>query len=114
MSYSEIDPYVIIWAARHGLVLSMYGAGGEVRSAHVSSVAGECFQIWIEYPVGGLVAVHADCLEGRRDTLEPQDWMVTIDDIEQALEDVFEAVSDWMAPSTRYFPEAQSRSSFDT
>ena len=113
MSYAEIDRQIVAWAAKHKLLLSIYWEGGELRSAHVSSIAGECFQIWIEYPVGRLVAVHADCVEGRREDLEPQNWMVDIDDIERTLEEVFQTVSDWMAPSTRYLPEAQFRSSFD-
>ena len=114
MSYVEIDPHIIAWAARHNLILSMYGEGVEVRSIHVSSNAGECLQIWVEYPVGRIVAVHADCVEGRRDTFGSQDWLVPIDDIEQALENVFQTISEWMAPSTRYFPDTQSRKSFES
>lgn len=113
MSYAKIDPQIKAWAARHNLVLSMYWTGGEVRSAHVSSLSRECFQIWVEYPVNRLVAVHADCVEGRRDRLGQQDWLVPIDDIEQALENVFQTVSEWMAPSTRYLPETRSRKPFE-
>jgi hypothetical protein len=41
MSYTEIDPHIIAWTAKHKLIISMYWQGGEVLSTYVSSVAGE-------------------------------------------------------------------------
>ena len=105
MSYAGIDPQIRAWATKHKLILSMYWEGGEVRSIHVSSLAGECFQIWIECPVNDFVAIHADCVEGRRANTPPENWLVRVREIDTALEHAFERVIARMAPSSGYLPE---------
>ena len=78
-----------------------------MRSAYISSIAGECFQIWIETPADGYVWIHAAGVESRRDDHPPEDWYVAVDAFEAELEEVFQTVTAWMLPSRRYFPDAQ-------
>jgi hypothetical protein len=106
MSYAEINPQITHWAERHVLKLFAGGGESESRGAYVSSLAGECFQIWIETPADGRVNLHAWCIEGRRDRAPPQDWNVAICDFEAALENAFRTVQEWMKPSERFFPTA--------
>ncbi len=108
MNYAEIDPSITRWANRHALNLVISSlAGEESQSAYVSSVAGECFQIWIETPVDGHVWIHAAGVESRRDDEPPEDWFVSVDQFDEALEEAFQTVMAWMIPSTRYFPTIQ-------
>jgi len=104
MSFTSIDPEIRDWARRHSLKLFTSQGESEIRAAYVSSVAGECFNIWIEAPEHGRTCVHAGCVEGREEDEPPQDWPIAVSELESTLEKVFEAVTDWMAPSTRYFP----------
>ena len=104
MSYAAIDPSIRAWVDRHALKLFTSWPGGECRSAYVSSVAGECFQIWIDTPVDGHVWIHAAGVESRRDDHPPEDWFVSVEQFDGALEEAFQAVMAWMIPSTRYFP----------
>lgn len=92
MSYVRIDPQIQSWAKTHALRLDTSSAGDETRFAYVSSIAGECFQIWIEAPRDGQVRIHAAGIESRRDDEPPQDWCVPVSDFEAALEDAFQTV----------------------
>jgi|SRR5271170_3503609 len=103
--YAEVDAEIRRWAETHSLVLFTEIAGRESRFAYVSSTGSECFQIWIERPVRGQVAVHAACVEGRRDLDPPYKRLVATAEIGTALENAFQMVLKWMAPSERYFPE---------
>jgi hypothetical protein len=105
MTYSEIDPQICRWAERHRLTLVTSWAGGEGRAAYVSSKAGECFQIWIDTPADSHVGIHAAGVESRRDDHPPEDWYVSVDAFDEALEEVFQAVMAWMLPSKRHFPD---------
>jgi hypothetical protein len=104
MSYASVDPQIRAWAEKHSLKLFTSWAGRESRSAHVSSKAGECFQIWIDPPVGGGVCVHAACIEGRGDNEPPQDWNTTEAGLQATLDSIFQTVVGWMAPSERFIP----------
>jgi len=104
-NYAEIDAEIRRWAEAHSLVLFTEFAGRESRFAYVSSTGSECFQIWIELPVSGQVAVHVACVEGRRDLEPPYKRFVATAEIGPALEKAFEMVLKWMTPSERYFPE---------
>ena len=73
--------------------------------AYVSSVAGECFQIWVGPPSEGYVWIHAAGVESRRDNEPPEDWFVSLEQFDGALEEAFQAVMAWMIPSKRFFPE---------
>jgi hypothetical protein len=107
MGYSEIDPHITRWADRHALVLSNGQRDNECRSVWVSSEAGECFQIWVELPCDGHVTIWAGGVESRRDDEPADDWRVSIDRFDEALEEAFQAVMAWMLPSKRYFPNVQ-------
>lgn len=70
---------------------------------HVSSIAGECFQLGLWAPAEGQVEVRMACIEGRRDEDEPVAWPVSMETLEAKLEQAFDLATAWMAPSTRYF-----------
>jgi hypothetical protein len=104
MSYAEVDPQILSWRKRHALSLYTSWAGGEVRGIYVSSVAGECFQIWIEAPAKGHVRVYAAGVDSRRDNDPAKTWSVSVANLGQALEEAFQTVIGWMVPS-RYLPD---------
>jgi hypothetical protein len=104
MSFVDIDPQVYAWADRHGLRLVTTDPSGEVRSAYLSSVAGECFQIWIEFTVDGSVAIHAAGVDSRRDDLPPADWVVKVSEIDHSLDEAVLQVIRWMSPSKMHRP----------
>jgi hypothetical protein len=104
MTYRDVDQYINAWAERNSLKLQTSWAGQAARFAYVSSKAGECFQISIEPPIDGYISIHASCVEGRREDHPPEDWMYPTEDIAGALEEVFQTVTAWMRPSTRYLP----------
>ena len=104
MAYAEIDIDIARWAKRHRLVIQTGTPGDERRETYVSSVAGECFAIWIDPPGEGHVRIWAGGVDSRRDNQPPEDWHVPIEEFEGALEEVFHAVLAWMIPSERYFP----------
>jgi hypothetical protein len=102
--YSSIDPVISRWGKKHSLSLctSMAG-GGEIRTVHVSSVAGECFQVSIAPPVKGRVALRARRIEGSRDPAPERDWSVPVGELGAGLEEVFQTVLAWMKPSERFY-----------
>jgi hypothetical protein len=105
--YAKIDPTIRAWVARNSLTLSTSQQAPEIRCIYVSSNAGECYQIWINRPVGDKVEIHAACVEGRRDTEEEplQSWQVSISELDSALEEALESVVEWMKPSDRHYPK---------
>jgi hypothetical protein len=105
-SYASVDPVITRWIQKHSLILSTEWAGGETRNVYVSSHAGECFQIWIDQPVGDRVGLHAAHVDGPRDIEPAKDWIVAISDLNSVLEEAFDTVLKWMEPSKRYNPES--------
>ena len=105
-AYAIIDPQIREWVDRHALKLGTHWAGGETRNVYVSSIAGECFQIWVDPPESDRVCIHAAGVEGRKDNDTPQDWWVPIASIGAGLETAWDTVIEWMAPSERYNPPA--------
>ena len=89
MSYAEFDSDITRWAERHALVLSKGEPNRECRSVWVSSKAGECFQIWIGLPSEGHVTISAVAVESRRNNAPPDDWRVSVDSFDAALEEAF-------------------------
>jgi hypothetical protein len=104
MSYASVDPQIQAWVRSHSLVLGTSFGGREARFAHVSSKAGDCFQMWIEPPADGQIRVHAALVDGQRLNEPSRDRHVPISDLDAALEDAFATVTGWMVPSERYFP----------
>lgn len=101
--YASIDPAIQRWAKQHKLSIGTEWAGGESRFVYVSSVAGECFQIWVEDPTEGQVKLHAACIEGRMESEPQTSWLLTEADLDGALENALQTVFGWMRPSTRHF-----------
>ena len=100
-NYSSIDPPIRAWAKKHSLFLQTTWPH---RTVHVSSKAGECFQISIDPPENGQTCVYARCIEGRNDTDDPETWPTSTSDLDAALEKAFQRVIERMAPSQRYYP----------
>jgi hypothetical protein len=99
--YSEIDDQIREWGRRHKLYRP---CDGDNRNVYVSSEAGECFQIWIDIPVGGYTTVHAAFLEGPAERECTADWTVSTASVGSTLDELFSLVESWMKPSKRYFP----------
>ena len=108
MSYASVDPQIQDWAQRHALKLFTSFPGREVRGAYVSSISGECFQIWIEPPEEGQIHVYVGCVEGRREDDPDETWRSAVSDLGATLDRAFQTVTDWMAPSKRFFPPETS------
>ena len=105
--YITVDASIRAWAARNSLTLFTWQQDREIRCIYVSSKAGECYQIWVDRPVGDKVEIRAACIEGRRDTEEEplQSWQVSISELDSALEEALQSVVEWMKPSERYYPK---------
>jgi hypothetical protein len=61
-------------------------------------------EIWVDPPRDGRTSVHVGCVEGRRDLDNPESWVVSVSEMAAALNIALETVLEWMAPSTRYYP----------
>ena len=105
--YNLIDSQIHAWAQRHDL--STPSASRELRNVYVSSINGDCFQIWIETPADDRVTVHAAGVGGQGAVRFPKAWRVPIADIDVALEQAFKTVSGWMAASERYYPKTDEK-----
>lgn len=107
-SYRLIDSIIEDWRKKHSLKIHTSVGDREVRSVYVSSIAGECFQIWINPPTGGRIDVFAACVEGRREDDVPHEWRgILADDLRETLELVFNTIIGWMAPATRNCSHAE-------
>lgn len=91
MSYEQIDPPISAWVKRHSLNLFTAHHDCDVRSVTVVSSAGQRFQIWIDRPRAGRVAVHLWDYRRRR-----RDWNVAVSDLAACLESVSSEVAMWM------------------
>jgi hypothetical protein len=110
MDYSSIAPEIEAWVRANSLVLGTKWANAEARFVHVSSEAGECFQIWIHPPAEGRVCIAARCIEGRGDDEDGQTWSVPIEEISAGLKAAMRTVVGWMAPSRRHYPDMKTPS----
>jgi hypothetical protein len=106
MSHSSINVQVRSWAKDHSLDVSYGWAGRELWGTYLWSIAGECFQIWIEPITGGTIGVHANYVDGPkgRDPEPEEVWTVEESGLKNALNQAYEQVVNWMAPSARHFP----------
>ena len=96
MSYAALDATISSWANNHALRLYTKWPGGDCRCVYLWSTIGECFQIWITEPQGGLVTVHAADTDTRDD--EELSSAVTVEEsiLGNALEDMLTNVYGWM------------------
>ena len=108
MGFSELDTQINDWARRHRLVLMRDWGEREVRFAYLSSIAGECFQIFVDPPVDGQVFVYAAGIEGRRENDPPRRLVGPAEGVGALLETAIEMVREWMLPSERYYPDSPS------
>ena len=96
-----VDRQIHIWSQRHSLRLFTSFASRDARFAYISSVAGECFQIWVEPPVGGAITIGVACVEGRKDNDTVLTRTAVEAELDAALELAFQTVMEWMLPSVR-------------
>jgi hypothetical protein len=98
MSYDQIDPVIDAWVLRHKFTLfNKYENHTEsvFRAVYLSSLVGECCQIWIDQPTSGLVALHVRDIDTRQDEEIRKDWRVSISDLDAALEDAVFFIQEW-------------------
>lgn len=100
--YEPLDAQIESWARKHSLRIFTYWDGGECRNAYLSSVAGDCYQIWIDIPVENRVGIHIAFVNGPKDEELQRDWFVSLDQFMETLEDAFQYVIKLMAPSTHH------------
>src|SRR5579863_1599585 len=101
MSQSSIDAQVRNWAETHSLSVSYGFAGRQAWGVYFSNIAGECFQVWVEPITDGTIGVHVNYVDGpkERDTEPKRAWTVEESDLKNALDQAYEQVVNWMAPS---------------
>jgi len=102
-NYALIDHIIKDWAKKHSLKLNVSFGGMESRYVYLSSIKGECFQIFISPPSGGSIDIYAACLEGRRENDLPEKWTMPSQDLAMTLEKAYHIVINWMGPSERFF-----------
>jgi hypothetical protein len=80
---------------RHDLKLNMEFGGRPRRCCYVSGGKGECYQISIEPPAGGITVVNAWDVETRDDTEFHRAWQASVGDLGSTLEDALEQIARW-------------------
>ena len=106
--YSDIDPVLKQWAQDHSVHFFDRFVGREVRCAYISSLSGECYQMWVS-PERETICVHAVCVEGGREKLDPVRWYGDVSEFAVLLDKALEAILEWMKPSERFLPEPSTR-----
>ncbi len=104
VSYDQVDTAIAEWTTRHGLVLTRSFGGRAVRNVYISSVTADVFQIWVDEPENGYVAIHAAGVEGVREDDPQRDWVVSVENLASALDEVLRVVEQWMHPSHPHVP----------
>jgi hypothetical protein len=99
-----IDAEFCAWAAKLQLKVSRPNEVRKSWSVHLSSIAGECFRIWIEPAADGKIGVRADYVEGPKNPEPTQSWTIDDGELRDFLREAYRTVNEWMAPSSRYFP----------
>ena len=97
--YAAIESTILAWVGKHNFTLfdSVEGMPEQdLRGVYLSSERGECFQIWIDPPKSGQVAVHARDIETALDEEFRHDWNTPIAQLGVVLEDAVAQVNRWM------------------
>ena len=97
MSYDAIDPVIASWCKRYGFTLFTHteGMSGQYRCIYTSSES-ECFQISVDEPDAGEVAIHAADVETHLDEELRKDWTVPVGALASALDAAVAHVRGWM------------------
>lgn len=95
MSYEAVDDVISAWAASRGLTLSTEFGGRPRRFCYVTGSRAECFQVSIEPPEDGLIAINAWDVETSDDTSLHRAWQVPVGDLYPALEEALEQIARW-------------------
>ncbi len=95
VTYSDIDPAIDAWAARHGLVINPEFGGEARRFTYVTGGPRECFQISVEPPDQGMVTVNAWDVETLDEAQLHESWTVPAGDVDSALESAARRVAAW-------------------
>lgn len=104
-----VEAIINAWVERNSLKLFTKQGDRDIRCVYLSSLAGECYQIWINGFECHQLEVHAACVEGRRDTEEEplQTWHTTISELDFTLEQALGVVLELMKPSVRFYPSTK-------
>ncbi len=95
-AYAEIDPAMDSWALARGLLILREWAGEESRFSYVGGRAPfECFQIAVDPPASGRVAVHAWSVDTNDGSEWAQHWEGSVSEIAALLEQAMRVVSAW-------------------
>jgi hypothetical protein len=97
MNYKPIDSIILAWSDRHGLSIFTGIEGRKTpifRAVYISSDKETC-QIFIDQPKKGKVILHARDIETYLDEEMQQDWSVSIDNLDTALEEALIFVRNW-------------------
>jgi hypothetical protein len=91
MSYEAIDAPLARWAADHRLHVGTKYRDEEVRSIDIVSQKGRRYQLWIDPPRDGGIAIHAWDYKKRR-----ADFDVLVNDLPLALDEALVEIGKWM------------------
>jgi len=97
--YASIDSTINAWVEKHSFTLFRTIEGvpeQDFRTVYLSSDRGECFQIWIDPPEAGQVAVHAADIETKLDKEFRHEWRAPVGNLAAVLESAVAEVGRWM------------------
>lgn len=101
MSYRKTGPIIERWAKKQGVHLIKEGGGLARRYFHVSSEAGETFQIVIEPERSDAVRMDAHLIESPTDEEVHFVWEVPVSQIENCLDISLASAQAWFRRETR-------------
>jgi len=94
--YGEADAIINTWANANVKTLFVEWAGQPARCAYLpGNRPFECFQISIEPPVSGHIAVNACSIDTDDGNEFEKRWVGPLDDLAMMLDDATSAVKDW-------------------
>lgn len=101
MSYRVTGPIIERWAQKQGVHLTRESGDPARRYFHVSSEAGETFQIVIEPEHGGAVRMDAHLIESPTDEEAHFVWEVPASQIENCLDMSLASTQAWFRRGAR-------------
>ena len=101
MSYADIAPIIEAWAQKHEVLLKSEKEEPSRRYYHVSSAAGETFQIVIEPEQEGTVRMDAHLIESPTDQEAHFIWEVPQSQLEHGLDLGLGSAQAWFKRNAR-------------
>ncbi len=95
--YEEVDATIAAWAVANVKMLFDEWAGKPARFAYLPGLRPfECFQIWVEPPVSGQVAVYAASVDTDDDSEHQRTWEGPVASLGTMLDQATETVREWI------------------